>query len=81
MRKNQVTTIVIEIAIGLLLLLGLLFGILRYNTEQNRFKFYSSYGWRKIREQIRERDNNECQDCKKKGKVTIDQLEVHHIKE
>ena len=35
MRKNQVTTIVIEIAIGLLLLLGLLFGILRYNTEQN----------------------------------------------
>lgn len=35
MRKNQVTTIVIEIAIGLLLLLGLLFGILRYNNEQN----------------------------------------------
>lgn len=54
---------------------------MRDNTEYNRFKFYGSYGWQKIREQIRERDNNECQDCKKKGKVTIDQLEVHHIKE
>lgn len=65
-----------------------------YKTEEQKRKFYDSYAWRKLSKQIKERDNNECQECKRKGKVFIDtneysesakrkkiQLVVHHIKE
>lgn len=43
-------------------------------------KFYWSKEWRAKRKEILKRDNNECQRCKAKGKVTVTNLEVHHIK-
>ena len=41
--------------------------------------FYNSRTWRKKRKQILERDNRECQMCKKEGKVSKADT-VHHIK-
>lgn len=65
-----------------------------YKSEQQKCSFYDSYAWRKLSKQIKKRDNNECQECKRKGEVFIDdkryserakrkkiQLVVHHIKE
>lgn len=42
--------------------------------------FYRSTDWRKLRKKAIERDNNECQICKKKKKVSKAEC-VHHIKE
>ncbi len=42
--------------------------------------FYNSRTWRNKRKQILERDNNECQICKKEGKFKPADT-VHHIKE
>lgn len=48
-------------------------------------KFYDDEYWRKLSAEILERDNFECQECKKEGKLTIKQhkrkLDIHHIKE
>ena len=41
---------------------------------------YKTYQWQKIREKALRRDNNECQWCKKKGKV-VKATVIHHIKE
>lgn len=54
-------------------------------AEGNKYKFYKDSYWKNLSKTIRERDNNECQECKKEGKLTIKQhdkkLDVHHIKE
>ena len=42
-------------------------------------KFYQSRSWRSLRLEALERDNNECQTCKRYGKVGEAQ-NVHHIK-
>ena len=42
--------------------------------------FYNSRTWRNKRKQILDRDNNECQICKKEGRVSKADT-VHHIKE
>ncbi|WP_264737299.1 HNH endonuclease [Cytobacillus firmus] len=65
-----------------------------YKTEQQKRKFYDSGEWKQKREQIKKRDNYECQECKRQGRLSIDtneysesakrkkiQLVVHHIKE
>ncbi|MEK4612158.1 HNH endonuclease [Bacillus sp. FSL K6-0067] len=65
-----------------------------YKTKQQKRKFYDSGEWKSIREQVKKRDNSECQECKRKGHVQTDtneysesakrkkiQLVVHHIKE
>lgn len=65
-----------------------------YKTEEQKRKFYDSYKWRKLSAQIKQRDNHECQECKRQGLVSIDtneysetakrkkiQLVVDHIKE
>lgn len=68
-----------------------------YRTEEQKRKFYDSPEWRGpngIRNEALERDNYECQPCKRNGMVTIDtneysesakrkkiKLVVHHIKE
>jgi 5-methylcytosine-specific restriction enzyme A len=58
-------------------------------------KFYQCKAWRDLRLDALDRDNNECQECKRQGKVTTNKqikdddeddnkpvkLEVHHIKE
>ena len=65
-----------------------------YKTKQQKRKFYDSSEWKRIREQVKKRDNYECQECKRNGSVRMDtneysksakrkkiQLVVHHIKE
>src|SRR5690625_2439374 len=58
-----------------------------YQTKEQRMKFYKSKEWRKLRQFILERDNYECQECKRKGYVTLTDeskhktLDVDHIKE
>lgn len=45
--------------------------------------FYKTYAWKRKRAEIKERDNNECQKCKARGKARVGQvykLDVHHIK-
>ena len=66
----------------------------QYQTDEQKRKFYDSGAWKRVRKQVRERDNNECQECKRQGKVFIQtnvmnkkgtrrkiQLIVHHKKE
>lgn len=63
-----------------------------YKTKEQKKKFYNSGAWRELRRKALERDNNECQRCKKLGLVHVDsvkkederksiELNVHHIKE
>jgi len=42
-------------------------------------RFYKTGAWKAKRKDILERDNNECQKCKKKGKYHKAEC-VHHIK-
>lgn len=58
--------------------------------EMDKDLFYWSSAWRKLRQEILERDHHECQVCKSDGKVTLGSsnsssdtghtLIVHHIK-
>jgi 5-methylcytosine-specific restriction enzyme A len=65
-----------------------------YNTRVQKRKFYDSGSWKQLRAEVKKRDNYECQECKRQGRVKIDtneysesakrkkiQLVVHHIKE
>ncbi|MER2111175.1 MAG: HNH endonuclease [Solibacillus isronensis] len=55
----------------------------------NRLAFYSSKEWKYIRNEVRKRDNHECQECKRNGRVFTDKsepdkrkrMDVDHIKE
>lgn len=58
--------------------------ILDTSTKKARRIFYTSDDWRMMRAYILERDNYECQWCRRDGKVTSKAdsvLEVDHIKE
>ncbi|QPC47119.1 HNH endonuclease [Mangrovibacillus cuniculi] len=63
-------------------------------SDAMKRKFYDSKAWKNLREEIKQRDNYECQECKRNGYVSTDtnnysesakrkkiQLVVHHIKE
>lgn len=54
-------------------------------ADGNKKKFYDDSRWINLSNRILQRDGNECQECKKEGKLTIKQhdkkLDVHHIKE
>ncbi|MED3116599.1 HNH endonuclease, partial [Bacillus thuringiensis] len=39
-----------------------------YKTKQQKRKFYDSGEWKSIREQVKKRDNYECQECKRNGR-------------
>ena len=65
-----------------------------YKTKEQKRKFYDSGNWKRLREEVKKRDNYECQECKRNGLVRIDtneyserakrkkiQLVVHHRKE
>ncbi|PAF31871.1 HNH endonuclease [Paenibacillus sp. 7516] len=65
-----------------------------YKTIEQKRKFYDSGEWKQLRAKVKQRDNYECQPCKRNGLVSIDtneysesarrkkiQLVVHHIKE
>lgn len=45
----------------------------------NRDSFYKTKQWIRTRAYIVDRDKNECQPCKDRGLVTINNLIVHHI--
>lgn len=49
-------------------------------AADNIQKFYNDRKWRRLSKEIKKRDNNECQKCKRKGKYSKGQ-HVHHIKE
>jgi 5-methylcytosine-specific restriction enzyme A len=49
-------------------------------AQDKMVKFYQSPAWRKLRERVIVRDNNECQSCKRAGRVGKAE-NVHHIKE
>ncbi|GAA5416207.1 hypothetical protein Pryu01_01239 [Paraliobacillus ryukyuensis] len=68
--------------------------IAEYKTKQQKRKFYDSKPWKLLREDIKKRDNYECQECKRNGDVSVDtneysesakrkkiMLVVDHIKE
>jgi 5-methylcytosine-specific restriction enzyme A len=68
--------------------------MIEYKSRQQKRKFYDSNKWKELREDVKKRDNHECQECKRNGFVTIDtneyserakrkkiKLVVHHIKE
>ena len=68
--------------------------IKEYKTKQQKRKFYDSGEWKRTRVKIKKRDNYECQECKRNGRVQTDtneysesakrkkiQLVVDHIKE
>lgn len=53
-----------------------------FKTQEERNKFYWSKEWRNMRNYIRKRDNYECQECKRNGRVTTQadsRLIVDHI--
>ncbi|WP_121603786.1 HNH endonuclease [Virgibacillus sp. Bac332] len=51
---------------------------IEYKTDQQKKSFYNSNAWRGpngLRIQALERDNYECQQCKREGKVTTDSIQ------
>lgn len=63
-----------------------------YTTYRDKKRFYKRGAWLRLRQQALERDNYECRECKRQGKVTADSirvegerkrvvLNVHHKKE
>lgn len=51
-------------------------------SQEERSSFYKSKKWRQTREVILKRDNFECQECKRNGKVTTgERLDVDHLLE
>ncbi len=60
-----------------------------YKTEKQKKAFYKSKDWEAIRLEVLDRDNYECQECKRQGRVYTDhhdpekhkRLDVDHIKE
>jgi len=60
-----------------------------YKTQQQKKTFYKSAAWQSLRQKVLERDNYECQECKRQGKVYTNyhdpdkhkRLDVDHIKE
>lgn len=53
-------------------------------NEDKIIRFYQSGVWQRKKREIWIRDNYECQECKKEGKVTLKEhtkLDIHHKKE
>lgn len=54
-------------------------------TKDERIRFYKSKEWQTTRKRVLERDNYECQQCKRDGKLTTydkskrKSLDVDHI--
>ena len=47
------------------------------NREERKLR--SQYVWTQKSEEIRERANHLCEVCRDEGKITYDDIEVHHI--
>ena len=48
-----------------------------YKTREQKSKFYNSGEWKRMRKRILDRDNHECQECKRNGVVFIDTYELN----
>lgn len=48
-----------------------------YKTIEQKRMFYNSMVWRNLRKLVRQRDNNECMQCRREGKVFIDTGELN----
>lgn len=68
--------------------------MVEYKSKEQKRKFYDSGAWKQARKRIKKRDNYECQECKRQGRLSIDTNEysesakrkkimllVDHIKE
>ena len=55
--------------------------MIEVSTRADRTEFYNSSDWRELRKLALERDHYECVWCRYEGRVTMDNLEVDHIKE
>lgn len=44
-------------------------------------QFYFTDDWKELRQDVLDDFHNECQECLKKGKITTDELCVHHVNE
>jgi 5-methylcytosine-specific restriction endonuclease McrA len=51
-------------------------GVTEYKSEVQKRTFYKSGAWNKLRQQAMDRDNRECQQCKREGKVHVDSVKV-----
>lgn len=49
---------------------------MEYKTEEQKKSFYNSVAWNNLRKQALERDNYECQWCKREGRVTVDSKKI-----
>lgn len=47
-----------------------------YKTDEQKKKFYRTGDWNRLRQHALERDNYECQQCKREGKVHVDSIKV-----
>lgn len=47
-----------------------------YKTDEQKRTFYKSGAWNNLRQQALKRDNYECQECKRQGKVHVDSVKV-----
>ncbi|MBK5497424.1 HNH endonuclease [Peribacillus sp. TH14] len=47
-----------------------------YKTGEQKKKFYRSSDWEALRQLALDRDNHECQQCKREGKVHVDSIKV-----
>lgn len=45
-----------------------------YKTYEQKRSFYKSSAWEQLRQKALERDNHECQWCRKEGRVTVDSI-------
>lgn len=50
-----------------------------YSNKKMKNAFYWSGEWRELKKRIIERDCNECKVCALSGRVSLDNLIVHHI--
>ncbi|MEE3951650.1 HNH endonuclease [Peribacillus frigoritolerans] len=50
--------------------------MVEYKTGEQKRKFYKSGAWDKLRLRALERDNHECQQCKREGRVQGDSVKV-----
>ncbi|MEJ9232519.1 HNH endonuclease [Peribacillus butanolivorans] len=47
-----------------------------YKTDEQKKKFYRTGEWNKLRLEALDRDNHECQQCKREGRVHVDSVKV-----
>ena len=55
--------------------------ILRLIKQNEIEKFYLTEDWRELRQRVLDDHHHECQECLKLGRITTNELCVHHVNE